>query len=157
MKLFMVWLAAAVAALGASNSELAEVKTVYLMPMANGLDQFLAVRLTAGSVVQVVTDPQKADAIFTDRIGAALEQKFDELYGEKPKSGDKDKDKDQWSSSKNTMQPLSRGRGAIFLVDRKNRNVIWSMYERPKNSTADEMHHVADRIASRLDKDRKGK
>ncbi len=32
------------------------------------------------STVQVVTDPQKADAILTDRIGAGFEQKLDDLY-----------------------------------------------------------------------------
>jgi len=32
-------------------------------------------------------------------------------------------------------------------VDRKNHTVIWSVYERPKNSSPDELHHVADRIA----------
>ena len=35
--------------------------------------------------MQVVTDPQKADAILTDHIGPAFEQKLDELYGKKRK------------------------------------------------------------------------
>jgi len=155
MKLLPILFAATLSAVAASNPELGEIKTVYILSMPSGLDQFLAIRLTAGSILQVVTDPKKADAIFTDRIGAGLEQKLDELYGEKPK--DPDKEKESATAVRSTMQPLSRGRGAIFLVERKTRNVIWSVYERPKNSTSDEMHHVADRIATRLDKDRKGK
>lgn len=140
------------------GADLGEVRTVYLLPMASGLDQFLAIRLTTGAILQVVTDPQKADAIFTDRIGAGFEQKLDELYGERPKAQDKDKDKDTLNSfSKPTMQPLTRGRGAIFLVDRKTRNVLWSMYEHPKNSTSAEMNHIADKIASKLNRNLKGK
>ena len=54
--------------------------------MTNGLDQFLAIRLTTGVVMQVVTDPQKADAILTDHIGdGSSKQKLDDLYGPKPK------------------------------------------------------------------------
>ncbi len=156
MKFCILLLAATLAAAGASNPELSDVKTVYLLPMSSGLDQFLAIRLTTGSILQVVTDPRKADAIFTDRIGTGLEQKLDELFGEKPKSEEKDKENAN-NSGKPMMQPLTRGRGAIFLVDRKTRNVIWSVYERPKSATSDEMHHVAERIAIRLEKDRKGK
>lgn len=156
MKLALV-LFATVVGLAAPVPELGEVKTVYLLPMANGLDQFLAIRLTTGAILQVVTDPQKADAIFTDRIGTAFEQKLDELYGAKPKSEDQDKNKDSNTFSKPNMQPLTRGRGAIFLVDRKTRNVIWSTYEHPKNSTSGEMHHLADKIAAKLEKNLKGK
>jgi hypothetical protein len=130
-----------------------EIKTVYLLPMAGGLDQYLAIRLTTGLILQVVTDPQKADAILTDRIGTAFEQKLDELYTEPPKRDDQDSLSSD--TPKPTMQPLSRGKGAIFLVDRKTRNVVWSTYARAKNTNPDDLNHLADRIASRLAKDRK--
>ena len=55
------------------------------------------------------------------------------------------------------MQGNSRGKGAIFLVDPKTRNVIWSDYEHPKSTTPEEMNHLAERIASHLEKARKGK
>ncbi|MGA3202700.1 MAG: hypothetical protein ABSF12_09420, partial [Bryobacteraceae bacterium] len=58
-----------------ARPELAEIKTVYLLPMSNALDQFLAIRLTKGGVVQVVTDPKLADAILSDYVGTGLEEK----------------------------------------------------------------------------------
>src|SRR5580698_4904770 len=145
MKLLIL---AAAAALVLPGADLAEFKTVYLLPMSNGLDQFLAIKLTSGSVMQVVTDPQKADAILTDHIGLSFEQKLDELYGKKEKDDD---------SAHTGMQNASRGRGAIFLVDRKTRDVIWSAYERPKSTAPDDLSHTADKIAQKLEKDRKGK
>ncbi len=145
MKLFLL---AAAAALALPAADLGEFKTVYLLPMSNGLDQFVAIKLTSGSVMQVVTDPAKADAILTDHIGTAFEQKLDELYGKKAKDED---------STRTGMQNASRGRGAIFLVDRKTRNVVWSVYERPKSSAPDDMNRAAEKIAQKLGKDRAGK
>jgi hypothetical protein len=146
MKLFLL---AAAAVLALPAADLGEFKTVYLLPMSNGLDQFLAIKLTSGSVMQVVTDPNKADAILTDHIGNSFEQKLDEMYGKKQKE---DEDK-----GRTGMQNASRGRGAIFLVDRKTRDVIWSVYERPKSTAPDDMNHTAEKIAQKLEKDRKGK
>ena len=149
MKLFLL---AAAATLALPAADLGEFKTVYLLPMSNGLDQFLAIKLTSGAVMQVVTDPTKADAILTDHIGTSFEEKLDELYGKKPK----DKDKDD-QNGRTGMQNASRGRGAIFLVDRKTRDVIWSVYERPKSTAPDDMTRTAEKIAQKLEKDRKGK
>ena len=162
MKLFLL-LAASVMIARASNPALNDVKAVYILPMSNGLDQYLAIRLTTGSTVQVVTDAQKADAILTDRIGAGFEQKLDELYRDKSKKDTaKDSSKDssgsvQEDNAKPVMQPLSRSKGTIFLVDRKTRNVLWSTYALPKSAAPDDMNRLADHIAARLEKDRKGK
>ncbi len=144
MKLFLM---AAAGLVALSGADLGSFKTVYLLPMSNGLDQYLAMRLTSDAVMQVVTDPQKADAILTDKIGKSFEEAVNDLYG------DKKKDENQQTA----MQPVTRGHGAIFLVDRKTRDVVWSTYERPKNSMPDELNRTADRIARRLEKDRKGK
>jgi hypothetical protein len=154
MKLFLPLCAIGLLAGSASAADLGDTKTVYLLPMASGLDQFLAIRLTTGALLQVVTDPQKADAVLTDKIGAAFEQRLDELYNPVQKKDDKDA---VFGDPGKPAQSISRGKGAIFLVDRKTRNVLWSTYARPKNATPDEMNHLADRIASRLEKDRKGK
>ena len=170
MKLFFVLVAMVLANAGEPRPELAEIKTVYLLPMTYALDQFLAIRLTKGGVVQVVTDPKKADAIISDHIGAALEEKMNSLYGEQKavKSADgapvsdKDKDKDKDDKDKNSfgggpMAGGTRSKGAVFLVDPKTRNVLWSDYVRPKNSQPDELNHVADKIAAQFEKDKKGK
>jgi hypothetical protein len=130
---------------------LAEIKSVYVLPMSNGLDQYLASQLTMGSVVQVVTDPLKADVIFTDHLGGSFEQQLDELFGAKPQAGDAPDEKGDGSKgyTRTTMQG-QRGRGTVFLVDRKSRAVVWSDYEEPKYPTPDGMRRVASRIANKL-------
>lgn len=153
MKLLAMLFVAGLTITAAAASDLTDIKTVYLLPMSGGLDQYLAVRLTSGSVLQVVTDPAKADAVFTDRIGSNLQQNLDDLYTAKPKE-DQNKLGD---FARPTMQPLSRGKGSIFLVDRKNRTVVWSMYAVPKSSQSAEMNRLAEKIASKLEKDRKPK
>lgn len=65
-----------------ASANLSEVKTVYILPMGSGMDQYLASRLTRGGVLQVVTDPAKADALLTDHLGAAFEASIKELYPE---------------------------------------------------------------------------
>jgi hypothetical protein len=142
------------------HAEVFGVKTVYLLPMAGGLDQYLALQLTSRGVLQVVTDPKKADAILTDGIGARLEDSLTQLYGApvdkdqagKDKSG-KDKDKvgsDDYSHP--AMRPLSTSRGVVFLVNRTSRDVLWSTFERPKSTQPEELKHVAAKIVERLAK-----
>ncbi len=160
MKWFFLIAAMSVANAGAeAHPELMEVKSVYLLPMTYSLDQFLAIRLTKGGVLQVVTDPNLADAILSEHIGTGLEEQLKALYGEKKtESDDKDKDKDKGTASfAGPMAGGTRSKGAVFLVDRKTRSVIWSDYVRPKNSQPDELNHVADKIAAQLEKDRKVK
>jgi hypothetical protein len=138
------------------------VKTLYLLPMSGGLDQYLALQLTSRGVLQVVTDPQKADAIFTDSIGARLEDSLSDLYraDEKAKA-DKDKsdihsNTDQFSHP--SMRPLSgTRRGVVFLVNRATRDVLWSTYERSKGTQPDELKHVAEKIVERLAKANKAR
>jgi hypothetical protein len=154
MKFPAILLALVALSSGASVAELGEVKTVYVLPMANGLDQYLAMRLTRGSSLQIVTDPQKADAILTEKIGAAFEETFNNLYGEVKKDKSKDKGDDVTAMR---VQGGAKGKGAIFLVDRKTRNVLWSDFELPKSSRPEEMKRIADRIAEKFEKDKKGK
>jgi hypothetical protein len=159
-----------VCAFGAVNPELPTVKTVYLLPMSNGLDQYLANRLTKGGRFEVVTDPDKADAIFTDRIGMAFEQKLEELYPPPPppdveSKSDKKPGKDGKvpETLEATAPPVVRvssfakGRGNVFLVSRKSRAVVWSHYTTPKNMRSKSMDATADRIVDRLQDDLKPK
>lgn len=134
------------------------VKTVYLLPMSNGLDQYLAVQLTTDSVLQVVTDPQKADAVFTDHLGQAFEQTLTDLYKEKSDKSKSDGDADgsPRNFARGGMQG-QRGRGTAFLVDRKSHEVLWSIYERPKDTSPDGLKRAAGRIVSKLASAIKGK
>jgi hypothetical protein len=61
---------------GAAASELTGAHAVYLVPMGHGFDQFIANRLTRMRVLQVVTDPAKADAILTDEVGMPPEERL---------------------------------------------------------------------------------
>jgi hypothetical protein len=150
MKLLCVLFAAA---LTLAAQSLSGVKTVYLLPMSGGLDQHLAVSLTTGAVLQVVTDPEKADAIFTDTIGVSFEDRLKDLFQTSTKKSDGKTD----DYTKPTMSPLSRGKGDIFLVDRKSHVVLWSMYATPKSSDSGDMNKLAEKIAAQFQKDRKGK
>jgi len=130
-----------------TRAEVFGVKTVYVLPMAGGLDQYLALELTSAGVLQVVTDPKKADAVFTDGIGARLEDSLTELYG-----APIDKDQAKADSPQPSMRPLSRSRGIVFLVNRTSRDVVWSTFAQAKNTQPDELRHTAAKIVSRLAK-----
>jgi hypothetical protein len=154
MKWLYIPLTAALLAAGAPNPQLLEIHTVYLMPMSGNLDQFLAVRLNAANLFLIVTDPKKADAVFTERIGANFEEALKELY---PPDSKETTDKKGDDYSRPTMKPLASGKGSLFLVDRKTRNVVWSTYDKPKSNRPDDVNELAAKIATKLEKDVKGK
>src|SRR6266542_3025838 len=106
-------------ALGAGVTD---VQAVYLLPMAGGLDQHLANRLTSTGVFRVVTDPKLADAIFTDQLGAAFEQKLVDLFPP-PDSEDTDKT-DKSGKAAPHVSTFGHARGTVFLVDLKSRAVL---------------------------------
>ncbi len=159
----------------AAAGQVPEVHSVYLLPMRGGFDQYLANRLTVGGVMQVVTDPAKADAIFTDQIGKPFEKSLEELYPKKeeaepePSAPPEDKaappagkpaakeERESEEARKSQEPPVvvftsGRARGTVFLVDAKTRHVIWSTYEPPKNLRSDQLDKTAERIAQALKK-----
>ena len=166
----MKWLCAltaiAVSLPAAVNPQLKQVTNVYILAMRSGMDQFLAHQLSASGIFQVVTDPQKADAILTDHLGEPFENKLKELYPPPPppkkekdetdksatsKDDKKDKDKDEVAFTR--PAGFVGGKGNIFLVDRKSRIVLWSIYERPKNATPQELTRTAEKVIRRLKDD----
>jgi hypothetical protein len=174
MKLFPLALLLCASAGAMDLAQLKQVQSVYILPMSSGMDQYLANKIAREGLFQVVTDPQKADALFTDQIGESFERKFDELYPPPPpvkveaedKDEDKDKDKDSSAEKKDSKADLTggvmnhastwtKGKGTFFLVDRKSRAVIWSTYDRAPNRSADTLDHKADQIVSRLKRDLK--
>jgi hypothetical protein len=152
MKRFIMTLAMMLLPAGMFGADMSGVKTVYVLPMFSGLDQYLAVRLTTASVLQVVADPQNADAVLTDHLGQSFEEQLNVMYGAKPKSED-----DKNGSEFARVTSGARSRGAIFLVNRKTRDVLWSTYERPKGPAPADLNRAADRIADKLGKSIKGK
>ena len=140
-----------------AQAQVLGVKTVYVLPMAGGLDQYLVLQLTQAGVLQVVTDPQKADAVLTDATGARLEDSLTQLYGAVPVDKDKSSKAGSDSFAHPAMQPLSRSRGVVFLVNRTTRDVLWSTFERPKNNQPEALKQAAAKIVNRLAKARKAK
>jgi hypothetical protein len=169
------------ASLSALAGDLSQIHTVYILSMGSGLDLHIANRLTDQHVLQVVTDPQKADAILTDRIGPGFEDRMQELYPPPeapkpaPKEKDKDKDKDavkerpasaigipdlsEASNKISTRQASSfgGGKGTVFLVSVKSREVLWSTYAKPKDSRGEQLEKTAGRICGELKRSMGGK
>jgi hypothetical protein len=127
---------------------------VYVLPMAGGLDQYLADWMTREKVMQVVTDPKTADLIMTDRLGEAFEQKLTQILPpqEKPEqTDDKKTDKKDGGAalSHNTFRSSS-ARGTLFLVDIKSRQVVWSDHEKPPMLSDANLNREAERVTKRL-------
>ncbi len=156
-------------------AELKDVKSVYLYPMAGGLDQHLANRLTKDHIFRIVADPKLADAILTDQLGRQFEYRLDHIKRDPlpatppappaapaagqaasqpaaqpvpvpPAAGANSAEAEPHSSS------FSRGKGTLFLVDAKSRQVVWSDYHPPRNSSSKELDKTAKGVATRLTK-----
>jgi hypothetical protein len=150
----------AVAALSGA-AQIQEVQAVYLLPMSNGLDQHLAHRLTKAGVFRVVADPRKADAVFTDRLGESFEAALEKLQPP-PAPAAKSKDKEEEKPAAETPQPVrfssfGRAKGTVFLVHIKSRDVLWSVFEQPRDNTAKNLERAAERIIVKLQERLKGK
>lgn len=142
-------------------ADLPGVRNVYLLPMPNGLEQFVANRLVKRGVMSVVTDPKMADAVFTDTVGKGFTQKMEEMYpAPKPAkpAEDEKEDKDKKSNSQMNVVDsgqarigaFSRGKGTIFLVDRRTSVILWSAYIRPKSSSPQDLDAAAKKIVDAI-------
>lgn len=117
-------------------------KTVYILPMSSGLDQYLAQWLTKDHVLQVVADPKSAEVVMTDRLGEAFEQKLKEIRPDGTKKS---------TEETHAAFHSSRALGTIFLVDAKTRQVLWSNYQKPPRSASDrDLNREAEQIAKKL-------
>src|SRR6266853_5335582 len=142
MKLFAMAAFLATFMANQAPGQYAGPKTVYILPMAAGLDQYLAQWLTKDHTMQVVADPGAADVVMTDRLGEAFEQKMKQI-----RPGDEKKPDDSFHNSFRS----TRARGTIFLVDAKSRQVLWSDYQKPPRSNSDgDLNHAAEQIAKKL-------
>ena len=153
--LFFATFLIASAAIALAQSPVAAAKNVFLTPMPGGLEQYLAMHLTNGSVLQVVTKSSKADVIFTDRIGEDLEKTLADLDSKAPavnsgKAG-------EVVFARPTNRPLSRAKGTVFLVNRQTGDVIWSTLEQPKSTSISDVDSAARRIVEKLAKARGAK
>lgn len=144
-----------------AGADLPRVRNVYLLPMPNGLEQFVANHLVKRGVLSVVADPKQADAVFTDTVGMGFQQRMEELYPV-PKTVNSEEDEKQDNGRKpnsrlNVVEAgqarpggLSRGKGTIFLVDRKTSVILWSAYVRPKSSSPQDLDAAAKKIVKAI-------
>ena len=160
----------------ADRAALQQPRTVYLLPMANGMDQYLANHLTREGFYQVVTDHAKANVVLADRLGSNFESRMEELYPppapptppakpkpepEKPTRARRATDplESVMVELKGDQVPrtssISRGRGNLFLVDIKTRELLWSAFMTPKSTAPQDLNRTADRLVSRLERDAK--
>lgn len=166
----------------AAGAELTASRTVFLMPLSHGLDQFVANRLIQMHVLRVVTDPAKADTIITDQVGRGFEARMKDLYPPPPAPPDEVKaaaapkpkpdtppvrddmpqphglasmlgDTVNKPDEQGSMGLYGRGRGTLFLVDVQSRQVLWSIFEKPKNFSPHALDQTADKIVKRLKED----
>jgi len=165
------------------GADLAGVHKVYVMPMAKGLDQYLANRISGRHVFEVVTDPKLADAVLTDAIGENFQAQLELISptpkppeakaaetaktetAEKPAKKPVPRTAAEEASSVlsmfqdtegKTAPPVSsfgKGKGTIFLVDAKSRQVVWSTFDPTKGTRNHDLDRTASDIVSRLRKD----
>ena len=159
----------------AGAADLGTARTVYVLSMSRGIDQFLANRLTNEHVFQVVTDPKLADVVFTDHLGESFQAQLESFA---PLRADEEEEKaDAKTGANSEAKPadnstagffaapvnklanpamnstFGRNKGTFFLVDAKSREVLWSTFEPPRPSTNRELDRTASDIVNRLKKD----
>jgi len=149
-------------ATGLSGADLGNVHTVYMLPMFHGLEQYIANALTGEHLFVIVTDPKMADAVIGDHVDASLQQKLDVLLAppaEKPDPKASEVPKGSILEPANKLDNpadssmVSRSRGMVFVVGTKSRQVLWSVYDLPKDASSKELDRIASVIVSRLKKD----
>ncbi len=149
-------------AAGLSGADLGNVHTVYLLPMAHGLEQYIANALTGEHVFVIVTDPKMADAFISDHVDASLQLKLDNLLAPPAEKADPKASEIPKGSILEPANKLdnpadnstvSRSRGMVFVVGSKSRQVLWSAYDLPKDTSSKELDRIASVIVSRLKKD----
>jgi len=135
------------ASLFGANAQISpRFRTVYILGMANSLDQYLASRLTSGRVLWVVLEPPSADAVFTDTLDDAFWTWLARTYP--PAAGASTSAANRDTLRRDT--PTNPHRGMVFLVDPRSRVVIWSAYQLPKSSAPSEMDRAATQITNQL-------
>jgi len=140
---------------------LAGVHKVYLVPMAGGLDQYLAETLTREGAFTVVVDPKQADAIWSERVDPAFLDTLKDLYPPpapivKAEKKDATKDATEVQVEPPHKRSIGGGRGNVFLVSVGSRQVLWSTYLNLQDRSPKAMHRSAQEIVKQLKKDMAG-
>ncbi|HET9218086.1 MAG TPA: hypothetical protein VFR18_13965 [Terriglobia bacterium] len=125
--------------------DLKQVKTVYILGMVNGLDQFLANRLTNSGAIWVVLDPVNADAILTDRLDEDFWKWLTNRYPRNSANSTAGQKQNDLRLAAQRVSP-----GTIFLVDPRTRLVLWSAFESVRRPSGPTLDQAAGRYTKRL-------
>ena len=79
-----------------------------------------------------------------------FEKKWKEIY---PPEQSEDEEETKPEGSAAPVSTFRRGRGVVFLVERKSKQVVWSTYARPKDAGPETVDKTAQEIATRLKKE----
>jgi hypothetical protein len=123
-------------------------RTVYVLEMANGLDQHLASRLTANRAMWVVLEPATADAVLTESLDDSFWNWLARYYA--PAAGTAAQSAVRGTESRRESSANPRQPGMVYLVDPRTRVVLWSTWDKPKNTSPAELEHTAERVATQL-------
>ena len=149
---------------GADWERLGRVEKVYLWPMSNSLDQFLAEQVATEGVFDVVVDPKRAQAILTDRISSKFLEGMEELFPTPEEIAEAEKEEEEgaddpastlagaYRPERSPIYSASRAEGAVFLVDVRTREVLWSTFLKGYDTTPKAMHRQARMVVMRLKK-----
>ena len=141
-------LAVLLCALAASGQALLSprFKTVYVVSMANSMDEYLASRLTSSRVLWVVHQASSADTVLTDTLNENFWTWLERSYGP---AGSAPVDAAGTAFNRG-YSGINQHSGTIFLVDPRRKVVLCSKYDLPKNSSPNELDRTATRIATQL-------
>ena len=127
-----------------------KTRTVYILPMANGLERHLASRLTSSDVVWVVLDPENADAVLTDKVDDAFWAWANAHFKASGKPSNAHLNVEDASIYERPRAGTYRG--TVFLVDPRNGVVLWSMYQPTVDSSPNALDQAAVHVAINLKK-----
>ena len=99
-----------ISAQGPASQNLAQVKTIYVVPMRGGMNHYLTTELVQWGRFHVTLDPHQADALLSDSTKVDIEAIMND-----PKK----------------LQKAFSTRGTLFIIDLKTGQVIWGVYKKP--------------------------
>lgn len=130
---------------GAQSQLSPRFRTVYIVPMPNSMNEYLASRITSRGVLWVVLQPSSADAVLTDTLNENFWTWLDRSYNSP--AGAAPAAPPEYNRASPAYYPHA---GTLFLVDPRRRIVLWSIYDLPKNSSPTELDRTASRVVNQL-------
>ncbi len=123
-------------------------RTVYILEMANGLDQHLASRLTSSRVMWVVLEPSSADAVLTESVDDSFWAWLTRTYP--PAPGAHAAPEGRATAPRPEPTTVAKHPGTVFLVDPRARVILWSAWEEPWKASPGELDRTAGRFTNLL-------